>query len=247
MRPTSSRRLPPAPPGTLNIAGGTIRMPNETNLVAALIEKDRQTLLTGWLDAQKRYGRQRDTTNAAANTEQARQFLDQLRRGAASGQFDTITGSDWAGMRELLEDLSRALVAEGFSPTDTAMFVFSIKEPLFEMLRRELGKDAAKVADLSWAVTRLVDRLGLFTIECYAAHARGNDRPPAAGTARAVDPGGAALGRHPGAAADRHARQRAHPDRHGKPAGAHRRLRARKSPSSTSPACRPSTRWWRST
>jgi rsbT co-antagonist protein RsbR len=144
-------------------------MPNETNLVAALIEKDRQTLLTGWLDAQKRYGRQRDTTNAAANTEQARQFLDQLRRGAASGQFDTITGSDWAGMRELLEDLSRALVAEGFSPTDTAMFVFSIKEPLFEMLRRELGKDAAKVADLSWAVTRLVDRLGLFTIECYAA------------------------------------------------------------------------------
>jgi rsbT co-antagonist protein RsbR len=143
-------------------------MPNETNLVAALIEKDRQTLLTGWLDAQKRYGRVRDTANAAANTEQARQFLDQLRRGAASGQFDTISGSEWAGMRELLEDLSRALVAEGFSPTDTAMFVFSIKEPLFEMLRRELGKDAAGIADMSWAVTRLVDRLGLFTIECYA-------------------------------------------------------------------------------
>ena len=143
-------------------------MPTETDLVATLIEKDRQALLGGWLDAQKRYGRLRDTATAAGNAEQARQFLDQLRRGAASGKFDTITGPEWAGMRELLEDLSRALVAEGFSPSETAMFVFSIKEPLFDMLRRELGEDAAQIADLSWAVTRLVDRLGLFTIECYA-------------------------------------------------------------------------------
>ena len=54
-----------------------------------------------------------------------------------------------------------------------------------------------------------------------------NHRPPAAGTARTLHAGRQAVGRHPGAAADRHARQRPHPDRHGKPAGADRRLRRR--------------------
>ena len=42
-------------------------------------------------------------------------------------------------MRELLEDFSRARATQGFSPTETAIFVFSLKEPLFDMLRRELG------------------------------------------------------------------------------------------------------------
>ena len=76
---------------------------------------------------------------------------------------------------------------------------------------------------------------------------RGGDRPPAAGAARAVDAGRRALGRHPRAAADRHARQRAHAGRDGEPAAADRRDRRARSRSSTSPACRPSTRWSRST
>ena len=73
------------------------------------------------------------------------------------------------------------------------------------------------------------------------------DHPaPAAGTARAVDAGGAAVGRRSGAAADRHARQRAHPGRDGEPAASRSSPPAPRSPSSTSPACRPSTRWSRS-
>ena len=45
-------------------------------------------------------------------------------------------------MRELLEDLSRDRAVQGFSPSETAIFVFSLKEPLFELLRQELGADA---------------------------------------------------------------------------------------------------------
>jgi rsbT co-antagonist protein RsbR len=142
-------------------------MPNDNAVIVGLIEKHQHTLLTGWLAAQKRHGRLRDTINASASAEQARQFLDLLRRGTASGEFDDITTPEWAPMRELLEDLSRALATEGFSPTETATFVFSIKEPLFDMLRREFGKDPEALAIQIWAFTRLLDRLGLFTVECF--------------------------------------------------------------------------------
>ncbi|HET6235824.1 MAG TPA: STAS domain-containing protein [Acetobacteraceae bacterium] len=143
-------------------------MPNDHASLGALIERHQETLVSGWLAAQKRYGRLRDTANAATGADQARQFVDQLHRGAAAGHLDDITAPEWGQMRDLLEDLSRALVAEGFSPSETATFVFSIKEPLYDLLRREFGKDAEQIATQTWAVTRLVDRLGLFTVECHA-------------------------------------------------------------------------------
>jgi rsbT co-antagonist protein RsbR len=68
----------------------------------------------------------------------------------------------------VLEDFSRARATQGFSPSDTAVFVFSLKEPLFQMLRREIGSNADQLASQIWDITRLLDRLGLYTIECYS-------------------------------------------------------------------------------
>jgi rsbT co-antagonist protein RsbR len=135
---------------------------------ATLVEKHQKSLLKDWLAAQKRDGTSRDPIADAASTDLARQFLDQLRKGAAGGRFDDITGPDWAPMREVLEDFSRARATQGFNPTETAVFVFSLKEPLFTMLRRELGADAELLGRQTWAVTRLLDGLGLYTIECFA-------------------------------------------------------------------------------
>jgi rsbT co-antagonist protein RsbR len=47
-----------------------------------------------------------------------------------------------------------------FTPTETATFVFSLKEPLFTLLREGM-KGAQQLADLTWTVTKLLDKLGL--------------------------------------------------------------------------------------
>jgi rsbT co-antagonist protein RsbR len=71
-------------------------------------------------------------------------------------------------MREVLEDFSHARATQGFTSSETAVFVFSLKEPLFDMLRREVGADADQLAHTTWEVTRLLDRLGLYTIEYHS-------------------------------------------------------------------------------
>jgi rsbT co-antagonist protein RsbR len=139
---------------------------NET-VIAALIAKHQQTLLSGWLAGQKRDGRSRDAGTDAATTDLARQFLERLRSGAATGQVDDVMAAEWAPMRDLLEDFSRSRVSQGFSPSETAIFVFSFKEPLFEAMRQELGNNADQLARQIWVVTRLLDSLGLYTIESY--------------------------------------------------------------------------------
>ena len=138
------------------------------NVILSLIDQHYQRLLTGWLACLKRDTRRGDTQREAEITEQAKRFLEQLRRGAASGHLDDIGTADWVQMRELLEDISRDRAIQGYSPSETANFVFALKEPLFELLRQELASDAGLLAKETWAASSLIDRLGLHTIECYA-------------------------------------------------------------------------------
>jgi rsbT co-antagonist protein RsbR len=63
--------------------------------------------------------------------------------------------------------MSRSRARRGFTPSDTALFVFSLKKPLFERLRQEFADDATALADEMWNATVLLDKLGLYTTEIY--------------------------------------------------------------------------------
>ena len=75
--------------------------------------------------------------------------------------------AEWSGVRDLLGDLSRARARQGYSPSETATFVFSLKQPLFDRLRQEVGKDPDALAAELWTTTLLLDRLGLYTTEVH--------------------------------------------------------------------------------
>ncbi|HET7883800.1 MAG TPA: STAS domain-containing protein [Acetobacteraceae bacterium] len=143
-------------------------MSQHRNVILSLIDKHHQRLLTDWLACQKRDSGISDPRRDAEMQELARRFLDELRRGAQIAQFDNINAPDWQPIRNLLEDLSRDRALQGFSPSETAVFVFSLKEPLFTLLRQELRNDAETLATETWTTSQLIDRLGLFTIESYA-------------------------------------------------------------------------------
>lgn len=78
-----------------------------------------------------------------------------------SGSLDG-RGEDFAEVRALLSELSRNRAHQGFTPTETAVSVFALKEVLEPALS---GKDVDLQAYLKFAA--LLDTLGLFTIEVY--------------------------------------------------------------------------------
>jgi rsbT co-antagonist protein RsbR len=98
---------------------------------------------------------------------QSQNFLREFIGGLKSGQTDDITGQDWSSARELLREFSRLCALQGFTPSETATFVFSLKEPLFSLLREEGKGNAQLLGEEIWAVTKLIDKLGLFTAEIY--------------------------------------------------------------------------------
>jgi rsbT co-antagonist protein RsbR len=97
--------------------------------------------------------------------QQSRDFLGVL--GPALERGGDVSSEGWSGVRDFLSGLSRGRARQGFTPTETAMFVLSLKQPLFDQLRLHYGEDGVALAEQTWAVNVLLDRLGLFTIETY--------------------------------------------------------------------------------
>jgi len=97
---------------------------------------------------------------------QTREFLDLLRDASADG-IESIEGEPWSPIRDFLADVSRSRAVQGFTSDQTATFIFSLKKPLFERLRRELGKDAQLLADEVWRTTELIDKLGMHTVKTF--------------------------------------------------------------------------------
>jgi rsbT co-antagonist protein RsbR len=90
-----------------------------------------------------------------------------LRGGTATGQLIDITAPMWAETRAAIGEVSRSRAARGLTPSETATFVFSLKEPLFDLMRQKVGKDADRLAEEIWTATMLLDKLGLFTAEVF--------------------------------------------------------------------------------
>jgi rsbT co-antagonist protein RsbR len=134
--------------------------------LAKLIQKNYDGLLASWLTAQHGALKAGQAENGELG-EQSHRFVRTLQQAAASGQLDSITGPAWLPVREVLEEVSRSRALKGFTPSETATFVFSFKESLFDVLRAEHGREPEALARQFLAASALLDKLGLYTTEVY--------------------------------------------------------------------------------
>ena len=143
-------------------------MPAVGQTLRKIIAQSQKELLAEWAQAQLATSTLRaDLMKESELREQSRELLSLMQAAVDSGSLSQIEGPAWAGVREFLTRVSRTRAAQGFSSSETATFVFSLKQPLFTRLRNEFGNDAQGLADEIWATTDLLDKLGLFTTEIY--------------------------------------------------------------------------------
>lgn len=98
---------------------------------------------------------------------QSKNFLSLLKVAISFGEVENINAPAWTEIKKFLSEISRSRGTLGFTPAETATFIFSLKRPLFEGVRAELISTPEDFAREIWQVTQLVDKLGLFTMEAY--------------------------------------------------------------------------------
>jgi rsbT co-antagonist protein RsbR len=135
--------------------------------IPEILEKYEAELLADWLQELKSAINRRGLIKEAELREECREFLELFRSAVQQGNLSDIQTSEWREVREMVTSISRSRSQKGFSPTETAAFVFSFKHPLFVRLRSELAQDGVALSEDTWIATSLLDKLGLLTTEVY--------------------------------------------------------------------------------
>ena len=141
---------------------------NLKSQVATALEKHEAGLLEQWVKAQDLANdRRRDLVGDAELREQSRDFLRGFRKACQAGAGLELQDLHWGPVKQMLADLARTRATQGFTPSETAIFVFSLKQPLFDRLREDLSKSPEILTEATWAANRVLDNLGLYTTELY--------------------------------------------------------------------------------
>ena len=131
-----------------------------------VVEKNEKEILKNWLLEQLNAVTLRaDLMNEKELQQQSQEFLKLLTNALRNGDAADFETSEFKAVFEYLKTLSNARAIMGFSPTETATFVLSIKQPLFTILTKIFGKTGEVLGKDLWTLTTLIDKLGLYTAE----------------------------------------------------------------------------------
>ena len=132
----------------------------QTAEIARLLAVAEEALLAEWIAQQQRMAALGSGRISAGELKvQCSRFLMALRQGLAQGGSQIETEA-FAELRALLRDISRERAVQGFTPTETATFVFSFKQAAFPVISRDAPAEA-------WPFNELLDAMGLYTFEIY--------------------------------------------------------------------------------
>jgi rsbT co-antagonist protein RsbR len=143
-------------------------MANAVNRTPHVLKKYEKELQTDWLADLKAAstgggGRISESELQA----QVAEFLKLLQEASGHGNLSDTGRPEWTAVRDFLDGVSRSRVAQGFTSDQTAIFILSLKRPLFARLTKELASDGKILAEETWAATELLDKLALHTIKTF--------------------------------------------------------------------------------
>jgi rsbT co-antagonist protein RsbR len=132
-----------------------------------ILKRREHDILSDWTALQlKSVGSRMDLINQDQVHQQSRDFLMAFVNAIGSGATSDLADSRWDGVRAVLKTVSAERARQGFTPTEIATFVFSLKQPLFTELRK-LVTNVDELAAETWTANLVLDSLGLYTTEVY--------------------------------------------------------------------------------
>lgn len=131
------------------------------------IRKNNESVLEGWLKGIKTNLRRRDLIDERELKSQSAEVLSTLSAVPTDTSLDDFNAPVWQPLKDLLANLSASRAIQGFTPSETAFFVLSLKAPLFAVIRQQGTSNADQLYAEITAVDDFIDKLALHTTDSY--------------------------------------------------------------------------------
>jgi len=141
-------------------------VPEQTN-ISQVLSRRVDVILAQWLELQLAAGKMTSASDRQEAQRFSRDFLSALVSAAGRGSPQDLSTPAWAPVREILETLASSRAVAGYSPSETASFVFSLKQPVFAALFAEFADNPKALTDAVWQASLLLDNFGLMITEFH--------------------------------------------------------------------------------
>jgi rsbT co-antagonist protein RsbR len=139
------------------------------NELGEIFSKNEAQICASWIKNMAKSVQRTDLMTSAELEEQCRSILSAILDGVRSSGPKDISAAGWNTARELLEAISASRARQGFSPSDVAIFILSLKQPVFASIRTEFSSNQEKLFGTLWAATETIDTLAILTMEAFTA------------------------------------------------------------------------------
>jgi rsbT co-antagonist protein RsbR len=137
-----------------------------SNLLGA-IQKNRESLLQDWLKRLKAAVQRRDLISERELEAQAAEVVSTITDVPQGTSLEDFNAPGWQPLKAMLTSLSVSRAASGFTPSETAVFVLSLKPSLFTLAREQRGNNVDELFAEVVKVNDFIDKLALHTTDSY--------------------------------------------------------------------------------
>lgn len=136
--------------------------------ISELLAKKEREILDVWVKAQADIpALKKGLITKEQIREESTQFLSLLGKAVAGGNLKDITAPEYEEVIKFLSNLSASRASHGFSPLETASYIFSFRQTVVGILQEELGDQLEVLFERGFDLSNLLDKLGLITFETY--------------------------------------------------------------------------------
>jgi rsbT co-antagonist protein RsbR len=136
--------------------------------ISKLLVKKKKSIAESWINAQLEDATLReDLLSNEELREQSNELLDVLLKVITDKNMMESDSADFEPVNEILSGISISRARQGFSPKETGIYIFSLKDALLKTLQAELKDDPESLIDALVKINKLMDSLGIITFETF--------------------------------------------------------------------------------
>lgn len=136
--------------------------------ISKLLQKKRKHILEQWMNNQLANDSLRDDLLANDDLRaQSEELLDAIVKTITNQNLDHGLSAEFDEVTEILAGISISRARQGFSPRETGIYIFGLKDALLKIVQDEIKNDPQALYDLSMRISKLVDSFGITTFETF--------------------------------------------------------------------------------
>ncbi len=128
-----------------------------------IIKSNEPAILSGWQAEIAGSTRRNDLMGAAEFKEQVAELLHLITEAPESN--DDVLSDGFAPLREFLRDAAKSRMDQGFTTAEIALFVLSVKQPIFNALREAYKTNPLDLVGEMLNLGNLLDKLAMITVD----------------------------------------------------------------------------------